>query len=349
MVEKINRYDHCMDQKISEKKSREKNLRMRKKETPSWITASWADFEVKEMENTKQGIVSGVRNNTLTLMQNNSVWNATLNENIPSKLIRQLVVGDTVFFKESLQETSALIEARKPRSSVLTRFKNDKRAISGDVREEQVIAANVDIAVIVVAKCRPDFHPRFADRYVVICENNNITPLICINKSDLSENILEAIQWYRSAGILVIETSVTTGVGIDILKQHLRGKMVVFVGNSGVGKSSLINAMISTSIETQEVSAKTGKGKHTTTASSLYNWDKDSYLIDTPGIRSLGVFHIDKSNLQMGFPEFTQHISDCHYTDCTHSHEPICGVKKAVTSGSVNRYRYESYLRMLEE
>lgn len=349
MAENTSRYDRSLNQKALGKKSREKNRSVRRKEAPSETTASWSDFEAQKRELTQIGIVSSVRDRTLKLMDNTQTWEATLDEGIPAKLSARLVVGDKVFFRTSNGETTGIIEARQPRTSVLARFKGDRKRVTAGAQEEQIIAANVDVAVIVVAKCHPDFHPRFVDRYLVICENGGITPLVCINKSDLSEDLIPAIQWYRSAGITVIETSITTGMGIDALKQAIQGKVAVLVGNSGVGKSSLINAILGTHLETKAVSEKTGKGKHTTTASSLYCWMKNSYLIDTPGIRSLGVFHIDKTNLQVGFPEFAHHTTDCQYTDCTHSHEPLCGVKKAIESGDVSEHRYESYLRMLEE
>ncbi len=349
MPERPNRYDRHMNKKALEKKARAKDRHVRHQEDAEATEAAWTEFEAQEMEGTRMGIISSVRGKALTVMDNHQTWEASLSKKIPADLGARLVVGDKVLFRESTDETSGKIEGRQPRTSTLARFRGDRQRISAASQEQQVIAANVDTAVIVAAKDHPEFHPRFVDRYLVICQDGGIEPVVCINKSDLPGEMHPSIEWYKSVGIPVVETSTTEARGIDELKERIRGKLAVLVGNSGVGKSSLINAILGTDLETKTVSGKTGKGRHTTTASSLYNWTKDSYLIDTPGIRSLGVFHIEKADLQFGFPEFADFTEGCQYGDCSHSHEPVCGVKKAVEEGLVNKHRYESYLRMLEE
>lgn len=342
MAEK-NRSDHYTRGRLLEKQSRLKKHRSRRTDTPQHLQVSWSDFEARTMEGVFCGIVSHVHGKLVTLVANDCVWDAHLSEAIPSKLCSELVVGDRVFFRQTEGESTVTIEARLPRESTLVRLKGDR------LGDEQVIAANVDVAVIVAAKDYPAFRPRFIDRYLVICENGHIKPLICINKSDMAGDINEALQWYRSADILVVETSVTDGSGIEELKKHITGKIAVFVGNSGVGKSSLANVLLKASLQTQTVNAKTGKGKHTTTTSHLYHWHTDSYIIDTPGIRALGIFHIDAQHLKEGFKEFSSFDAACQYSDCTHSHEPICGVRQAVDDNLLSRHRYESYIRMLEE
>lgn len=349
MIEKYNRYDRHLNQRALEKKSRVKAAHIQRKAESNEKSLSWAEFELQEMAGAQLGIISSVRDKRIMVMCNDQSWDAILAVAIPAKLGTRLVVGDRVFFTTLENSTSVVIEARQPRVSVLSRFKGERHRVSVLAQDEQIIGANIDRAVIVVAKKHPAFHPRFVDRYLVICENGGIAPLVCMNKSDLSDEDIPALEWYRSAGIPVIETSVTTKQGIDALKKHITGKTIVFVGNSGVGKSSLVNAILGAQLETKEVSLKTGKGRHTTTASSLYHWSHDSYVIDTPGIRSLGVFHIDKLDLQGGFPEFKDYVNGCQYSDCSHSHEPICGVRQAVDDGHINQYRYESYTRMLDE
>ncbi len=344
-----NRYERRAKQQVLGKKSREKYRRPKNAEHSKESSITWNDFEKDFIDNARQGIISHIQDTHITLIENDRLWNATLAANIPSKLKTQLIVGDRVFFTVDEDDTSAIIEARCPRTSILTRFASERHRASANPKEEKMIAANIDTAVIVASLQSPAFHPRFVDRYLVICENGSIAPIVCINKTDLSEVTIPDIQWYRDAGITVIETSATTGKGLGILKDALRGKTSVFVGNSGVGKSSLVNAILGTTLETNTVSNKTGKGKHTTTTSSLHHWDDNSYLIDTPGIRSLGVFHIDKGQLQRGFPEFASFVDECQYTDCAHSHEPLCGVKKAVEQKMIEGHRYESYVRMLEE
>ena len=324
-------------------------MNIRRKAESDASSVTWTDFESQAMTGRQLCIVSGVRDTRITVMHNDQSFDVTLAPTLPVKLGTRLVVGDKVFCTLSEDGVSGVIQARQPRVSVLSRFKGERHRASVSAQDEQIIGANIDMAVIVVAKKHPAFHPRFVDRYLVICENGGITPLVCMNKSDLSDETIPALEWYRLAGIPVIETSIATKQGIDALKNSMKGKVVVFVGNSGVGKSSLVNEILGTQLETKEVSSKTGKGKHTTTTSSLYCWAQDSYVIDTPGIRSLGVFHIDKLQLQWGFPEFADVTSECQYNDCSHSHEPICGVRKAVEDGTINKYRYESYIRMLEE
>ena len=349
MAERHNRYDRHLNQRALEKKSRVKAAHIRRKAESEESGVTWTDFESQSVEGAQLCIVSSVRDKRITVMYHDKILDVTLAETLPAKLGNRLVVGDEVFCMLSEDGVSGIIQARQSRTSVLSRFKGERHRVSVLAQDEQIIGANIDMAVIVVAKKHPAFHPRFVDRYLVICENGGITPLVCMNKSDLSDENIPAIEWYRSAGIPVIETSTTTGQGIEALKKHIEGKMIVFVGNSGVGKSSLVNVILGAQLETKEVSSKTGKGKHTTTASCLYHWADDSYVIDTPGIRSLGVFHIDKLNLQGGFPEFWEYANECQYNDCSHSHEPICGVRKAVEDGAINQYRYESYMRMLEE
>lgn len=349
MPERPNRYDRHTNKKALEKKERAKERHVRHREDAAATEAAWTDFESQEMEGTRRGIISSVHGKALTVMDNDQTWDASLSKQIPGELGARLVIGDKVLFRESSDGSSGKIEGRQPRTSTLSRFRGDSQRISAAAQEEQVIAANVDTAVIVAAKDHPEFHPRFVDRYLVICEDGGIAPLVCINKSDLPGDLHPSIEWYKSAGIPVVETSITEPRGIDELKDRIRGKLAVLVGNSGVGKSSLVNAILGTDLATRAVSGKTGKGRHTTTASNLYNWAQNSYLVDTPGIRSLGVFHIDKASLQFGFPEFADHTEGCEYRDCSHSHEPVCGVKKAVEEGSINKHRYESYLRMLEE
>lgn len=302
------------------------------------------------MDGARPGIVASVQGKEIVVVDGGFFREAFLSPNIPSSLIAFLVVGDRVAFVVPEDQSGRVeIVARSPRASVLVRFKSGRKGSFSGMKDERVVAANVDVAVIVASKSHPDFHPRFVDRYLVLCENGGIEPIVCINKSDLPGESHQAIGWYRAAGIPVVETSTKDVSGIDALREKLSGKVSVLVGSSGVGKTSLANALLGSELLTNDVSAKTGKGKHTTTASSLYVWAPDSYLIDTPGIRSLGVFHIDKTDLQLGFPEFEPYTDACQYRDCTHSHEPVCGVKEAAMTGDIQRYRYESYLRMLEE
>lgn len=351
MAQNLNRYDRQENQRASQKKARLKKFQGRSKEKPTVADVSWSDFEAQDMPDARLGIVASVRGKDLTVMHEGKAEVAILSPELPSALATRLVAGDKVWYKETSDANGEVLEiqARQPRTSVLMRFKGGRKRVFAGAKDEQIVAVNIDLAVIVASKAHPEFRPRFVDRYLVICENSSIAPIVCINKSDMPGEIPPSVEWYRASNIPVIETSTTTLTGIEELKERMYGKVAVLVGSSGVGKSSLANILLGAELETKAISGKTDKGKHTTTASSLYYWAENSYLIDTPGIRSLGVFHVEKSELQFGFPEFAAFTGECQYSDCTHSHEPICGVRKAAEEGRLNRHRYESYLRMLEE
>ena len=234
---------------------------------------------------------------------------------------------------------------------VLSRTKKDSTK-PDDIGKSGVIATNIDVAVIVVSCKAPPLHPKFIDRYLMILQNSNIPAIICLNKCDLKtleeEKILDI---YRKLNIVVIETSTYKMLGIDELKKYLKGKQAIFVGNSGVGKSSLTNALLSDdSIKTGNVSDKSKRGRHTTTSSKYYLWDNNSSIIDTPGIRSLDVSNFKPIEIQQYFPEF-KNSNKCKYSDCLHFHEPInsCFIKQEVINGYININRYISYLRIMSD
>ncbi|MBP9748579.1 ribosome small subunit-dependent GTPase A [Patescibacteria group bacterium] len=241
------------------------------------------------------------------------------------------------------------VVGRVARVSVLTRMRGDRTRKESGALETHVIAANVHVGVIVCSAKQPDFHPHFIDRFLVALQVGGIAPIICINKSDLGSVLVDVQHLYAGLDFPIVEISVRTGYGIEKLKTLLHAKSTVFLGQSGVGKSSLVQTFVPrTMIEVGLVSAKRGTGKHTTTASSLYQWEKDSFVIDTPGIRSLGVEDIPKNQLRFFFPEFADVADSCKFRDCIHLEEPHCGVKKAVEEGLVRKARYESYCRLLE-
>jgi ribosome biogenesis GTPase len=214
--------------------------------------------------------------------------------------------------------------------------------------EEHIIAVNIDLALIVVSVASPPFHPKLIDRYLVMCQYGNVKPSICLTKTDLGPE--PDLSVYRSLGLDVFEVSNTTRKGIVELAGHLRGKRCVLVGHSGVGKSSLVNNLLEKEIiPVGSVGEKSGKGKHTTSNSSLHVIGHNTFLIDTPGIRSLGLWNVDRLSLRLYFPEFSSFADSCQYKDCSHSHEPDCGVKKAVEDGEIARERYDSYIRLLGE
>lgn len=249
------------------------------------------------------------------------------------------------------EDGTATLFGREQRRSFVTRSRADWSR-SNPALEEQVLSANVDIGIITAATKDPEFHQSFIDRYLAILQLGNVSPLICLTKTDLTDVSPEILSFYSTLNIPIIKTSVLKSEGIEELKDALRGKTTVFLGQSGVGKSSLMNALIPGGlVATGEVNEKTGKGKHTTTGSCLFTWEEDSYIIDTPGIRSLGVEQLPKAEIKYLFPEFEMLSASCRFSDCLHMSEPDCAIMQALErkDPKINQYRYESYLKMMAE
>ena len=233
-----------------------------------------------------------------------------------------------------------VIELVWPREHALSRLARG----TDDV--EQVILANTDQLIVVFAVAQPEPHFRMLDRFLIIAEARGISAAVCANKIDLDPTgeLRQAFSPYRAAGYPVFETSVRTGHGIDAILSFLDGKITAFAGPSGVGKSSLINELVPDLDErTGEVSTATGKGKHTTTWTTLMPLGHGTYIADTPGIRQLGFWGIDFSQLDHYFPEFRPFLDKCYYSDFTHVNEPGCAVLAALAAGAIDEGRYESY------
>ncbi len=273
---------------------------------------------------------------------------ALLHEDIPKVLRGDFVVGDQISYIRKKNETLCITK-RENRNNYLARTRADSTRYGG--WEEQIIAANIDIAVIVMPIKKPSFEQWLVDRYLVLCQNWGVEPILCVNKVDLSDKRDPIILQYKNEGIPVVETSPLLGIGIEGLKKLLKNKTSILVGKSWAGKSSLVNSIhpeIKT-IVVQEVNAKSGEGKHTTTASSLYQWDANSYLVDTPGVRALGMDQIGKKELVRYFPEFSVYRWQCKYSKCLHQGEDGCAIAQAAREKKINQRRYKSYLRILED
>ncbi len=269
---------------------------------------------------------------------------ATLQENIPSHLKNDFVVWDTVLYTQN--DWEFIIYKRESRINYLSKTRSNTSRFWS--QREQIIAANVDIAVIVMPVKEPEFDYKLLDRYLVLCHSRWVTPVVCKNKIDLTDKRHPLLLEYKKSWISVVEISVKQNKGIDKLKEILKNKMTVLLWKSWVGKSSLINILYPAwDLLTQTVNQKSGEWRHTTTSSSLYLWDKKSYIIDTPGVRALWVDQIDKAELKNYFPEFLKYKWKCKYSKCIHDIEPDCAVKNAVDTGEIEQYRYDSYLRIL--
>ena len=212
--------------------------------------------------------------------------------------------------------------------------------------------ANVDALVVFAANVNPITEPFLIDRVAAIAGDQEVQVYICINKCDLDPAI-DLARIYRNAGFSVIQASAETGEGVEELKSLITGKFTAFTGNTGVGKSSMLNALCpELNLPTGEVSEKLGRGRHTTRHVELFCLDADTYVADTPGFSSFDTDQMDvilKENLQYSFEDFAPYLGQCQFHDCTHRAEPGCAVRQAVGQGFVEKTRYDSYLRLYEK
>lgn len=253
-----------------------------------------------------------------------------------------LAPGDEVYVDD--WEGEPWVFALAPRRSRLSR-----PAIEGSRVEEQIFAANVDNLIIVAAAAQPRFKPGLVDRYLIAAQLGGVQPILCVNKIDLVDGEPAAVAPYHELGIPVILASCVTGQGFDELRARFHNRTSVLAGQSGVGKSSLLNALFpELKLRTQEVSDANEKGRHTTTTARLYTLDHGVRVIDTPGIRKLGLWGITPRELDFYFPDLAEHAVNCRFRDCTHLHEPDCAVQDAVERGLIPQGRFRSYLRIRE-
>ena len=254
-----------------------------------------------------------------------------------------IAVGDRVQV-ETLEDGSCRIEEILPRRSVLSRRSFAKR-------REQVLAANVDQVAAVVAVARPEPDLFLLDRILAVAELNALNSFIVCNKADMAETdaVPAFLAPYAHAGYEVLRVSAKSGHGIDRLARRLAGHTTVLAGASGVGKSSLVNAMVpGLELRVGEVGDRSGRGKHTTTAGRLIPLGDDTFLADTPGVQNFEPAALEPAELSSVFREFRPHLDHCRFADCRHREEPGCAVRDAVADGRVSERRHESYLALLE-
>ena len=212
--------------------------------------------------------------------------------------------------------------------------------------------ANVDILVVFAANVNPITKPFLIDRVAAIAGDQEVPVCICVNKCDL-DPAQDLARIYRNAGFTVIQTSAETGEGVEELGVLLKGKFAAFTGNSGVGKSSILNRLApELGLKTGEISEKLGRGRHTTRHVALYQLDATTYVADTPGFSSFDTDQMDvilKENLQYAFPDFGPYIGKCQFHDCSHRKEPGCAVTRALADGEIETTRYDSYLRLYDK
>ena len=258
--------------------------------------------------------------------------------------IDTLVCGDHVIWQQN-DETTGIILAMEPRHNYLAR--PDRRG------HAKVLAANID-QLLIVAATKPALNTRLIDRYLVAAELSGVKPIIVFNKVDIPDNIQmnelkEQLSVYSKLDYQLIFTSAKQEHGIDSLQSVLVDKISVFAGQSGVGKSSLINALLPESpAEVGDISESTQKGRHTTTLARIYHLPSGGNLIDSPGIREFGLWQVKLEQAAEGFIEFRPYLGQCRFRDCLHEDEPGCSIREAVEKGDISEVRWDSYRRIIE-
>ena len=252
-------------------------------------------------------------------------------------------VGDRVSVSQ-VGEGEGLIESIEPRQRMISRMAPLPRG-----EYEQIIIANPDQIVLVFACAQPEPRLRMLDRFLIIAEDRSVPAVIVANKTDLvtGEEARNLFEHYAEIGYPLIYTSVPEKRGLEQLQEVLTGRLSALAGPSGAGKSSLLNAIQpGLGLSIQSVSQTTGKGKHTTVASEMFPLTGGGYVADTPGLKALALWDIEPEELDGYFPEISQLVADCQFSNCTHVHEPGCAVLEAVDSGIIHPQRYDSYLRL---
>jgi ribosome biogenesis GTPase / thiamine phosphate phosphatase len=303
--------------------------------------ASGAGNPAGEIDESQAAIVMSVSSATCRAFREGEELDCKIPPHIAMQRGSALAVGDRVVLAGESVETVL------PRRTILARPDPINKHL------QRMIAANIDVVVHVVSVKSPPLRPRLIDRYLIAIQRGGAQPVLCINKIDLlsaeeREAELAKLAPYRDLDVPVIAVSTKSGEGMDDLRREVEGKMAALVGHSGVGKSSILNAIDERlQLATNSLHSR-GTGRHTTTRATLYDFGAGTYLIDTPGIREFGLWDLDRDSLRDYFPEFVEPAESCRFTNCTHVHEPDCEVKRRVEAAELNRARYETYVRLYE-
>ena len=264
------------------------------------------------------------------------------------KTTNPVTVGDIVTFEQDNRQNYGIITDIGTRKNYICRKSINLSKIS------HIIASNIDVAFLIISMVEPRTPLGFIDRFLVAAESFRIKTILIFNKIDLyNSKIQEACQkWqdlYNRVGYEFITTSAVTEQGMDILKQKMQGQVSLFSGQSGVGKSSIINVLEpNLQLKTAHVSDYNSKGKHTTTFAEMFELSFGGFIIDTPGIKEFGLIQYKKEEVSHYFPEMLQLLDQCKFSNCTHTHEPECAVKQALEGGKIASTRYQNYLNIIQ-